>query len=115
MLRRRKTALATRDWTLRGMTTEGASRAPTPLAEVLSEVPHQIGQLPVGKATVKAVLSAVSSARKRLAVKPPPIAQGASEHEGGQAGHSQDKALGTTERRFVPASAFVRQALLEQK
>src|SRR5881409_2097310 len=41
-LRRLHTALAARDLTLRGMTTDGSPLYPTPLAEVFGEVPHQI-------------------------------------------------------------------------
>src|SRR3989442_3339280 len=65
-LGRLKTALEARDLTLLGITTDGSSLYPTPLAEVFSGVPHQLCQFHVVKDIVKAVLGAVSSERKRL-------------------------------------------------
>jgi hypothetical protein len=70
-LGRLQTALEARDLTLLGITTDGSSLSPTPLAEVFREVPHHICQFHVVKDIVKAVLSAVSSERKRLAAQPP--------------------------------------------
>ncbi len=64
-----KTALEARDLKLLGITTDGSALYPTPLAEVFSGVPHQLCQFHVVKDIVKAVLSAVSSERKRLAAK----------------------------------------------
>src|SRR2546426_8175500 len=72
-LGRLKTALAARDLTLLGITTDGSSLYPTPLAEVFSGVPHQLCQFHVVKDIVKAVLGAVSSARKALAAKQPKL------------------------------------------
>jgi len=43
-LRRLQTALAARDLTLLGITTDGSPLYPTPLAEVFSGVPHQLCQ-----------------------------------------------------------------------
>jgi hypothetical protein len=70
-LGRLKTALAVRDLTLRGMTTDGSPLSPTPLAEVFSGVPHQLCQFHVVQDSVKAVVKAVSSERKRLAPQQP--------------------------------------------
>jgi Transposase len=75
-LGRLKTALAARDLTLLGMTTDGSSLYPTPLAEVFSGVPHQLCQFHVVKDIVKAVLKAVSSERKRLAAQQPKLPRG---------------------------------------
>src|SRR6266851_8359201 len=75
-LRRLQTALAARDLTLLGMTTDGSPLYPTPLAEVFSEVPHQLCQFHVVKDIVKAVVKAVSSERKRLAAKQPQLPRG---------------------------------------
>ena len=75
-LGRLKTALEARDLTLLGITTDGSSLSPTPLAEVFREVPHHICQFHVVKDIVKAVLSAVSSERKRLAAQPPKLPRG---------------------------------------
>ncbi len=75
-LGRLKTALDARDLTLRGVTTDGSSLYPTPLAEVFRGVPHQLCQFHVVKDIVKAVLGAVSSARKALAAKQPKLGKG---------------------------------------
>jgi hypothetical protein len=75
-LRRLHTALAARDLTLRGMTTDGSPLYPTPLAEVFSRVPHQLCQFHVVQDIVKAVVKAVSSERKRLAAQQPKLPRG---------------------------------------
>jgi hypothetical protein len=75
-LGRLKTALDARDLTLRGVTTDGSSLSPTPLAEVFRGVPHQLCQFHVVKDIVKAVLGAVSSARKALAATQPTWGKG---------------------------------------
>ena len=75
-LRRLHTALAARALTLRGMTTDGSPLSPTPLAEVLSGVPHQRCQFHVVQKIVKAVVQAVSSERKRLAAQQPTLPRG---------------------------------------
>ncbi len=62
--------------TLRGVTTDGSSLSPTPLAEVFRGVPHQLCQFHVVKDIVKAVLGAVSSARKALAATQPKLGKG---------------------------------------
>jgi hypothetical protein len=76
LLRRLHTALAARDLTLLGITTDGSPRYPTPLAEVFSGVPHQLCQLHVVKEIVKAVGHAVARERKRLAAQPPQLPRG---------------------------------------
>src|SRR5216684_2762139 len=75
-LRRLHTALAARDLTLRGITTDGSPLSPTPLAEVFSGVPHQLCQFHVVQDIVKAVVQAVSSERKRLAAQQPKLPRG---------------------------------------
>jgi Transposase len=75
-LGRLKTALAARDLTLLGMTTDGSPLYPTPLAEVFRGVPHQLCQFHVVKDIVKAVVKAVSSERKRLAAQQPKVPRG---------------------------------------
>src|SRR5256712_12720457 len=75
-LGRLKTALTARDLTLLGITTDGSSLYPTPLAEVFRGVPHQLCQFHVIKDIVKAALKAVSSERKRLAAKQPQLPRG---------------------------------------
>jgi len=75
-LRRLKTALTARDLPLLGVTTDGSSLYPVPLAEVFGEVPHQICQFHVIKDIVKAVVGAVASARKGLAATQPKLRRG---------------------------------------
>ena len=75
-LSRLKTALEARDLMLLGITTDGSSLYPVPLAEVFSGVPHQLCQFHVVKDIVKAVLSAVSSERKSLTAKQPQLPRG---------------------------------------
>jgi hypothetical protein len=75
-LGRLKTALAARGLMLLGITTDGSSLYPTPLAEVFRGVPHQLCQFHVVKDIGKAVLKAVSSERKRLAAQQPKLPLG---------------------------------------
>ncbi len=75
-LGRLKTALEARDLTLWGITTDGSSLYPEPLAEVFAGVPHQICQFHIVADVVKAVLSAVASERKALAAKQPQLPKG---------------------------------------
>ena len=75
-LRRLQTALAARDLTLRGVTTDGSSLYPEPLREVFGEVPHQICQFHVLKEVVTAVLRAVADERQRLVAKQPQLPRG---------------------------------------
>ena len=75
-LRRLHTALAARALTLRGITTDGSPLYPTPLAEVFRGVPHQLCQFHVVQDIVKAVVQAVSSARKRLTAQQPQVPRG---------------------------------------
>jgi hypothetical protein len=75
-LGRLKTALIARDLTLLGITTDGSSLYPTPLAEVFRGVPHQLCQFHIVKDIVKAVVGVVSSERKRLAAKQPKLRRG---------------------------------------
>src|SRR4029453_18480884 len=75
-LGRLKTALGARDLTLLGITTDGSSLYPTPLAEFFSGVPHQLCQFHVVKEIVKAVVKAVSSEGQRLAAQQPQLPRG---------------------------------------
>jgi len=75
-LERLKTALAVRDLTLLGVTTEGSPLSPDPLRDVFGDVPHQVCAFHVVKEVVKAVLRAVASARKSLAAKQPKLPKG---------------------------------------
>ena len=55
-LRRLHTALSVRDLPLFGVTTDGSSLYPTPLAEVFGDVPHQICTFHIMAEVNKAVL-----------------------------------------------------------
>ena len=55
LLERLNTALAARDLTLWGVTTDGAARYPVPLADVLREVPHHRWALHLVAEVVNAV------------------------------------------------------------
>jgi hypothetical protein len=70
-LGRLKTALEARGLTLLGVTTDGSSLYPEPLAEIFDQVPHQVCAFHVLAEIVKAVVGAVASARKCLGAKQP--------------------------------------------
>ena len=75
-LGRLKSALEARDLILEGVTTDGSQLYPEPLREVFGTVPHQVCEFHVIKDIVKAILSAVASARKSLAAKQPKVPKG---------------------------------------
>ena len=75
-LGRLKTALAARDLTLRGITTDGSALYPEPLAEIFSGVPHQLCQFHVIKELTTGVLKAVAQERARLSQSKPKLKRG---------------------------------------
>jgi phage tail protein X len=75
-LRRLHTALAARNLTLFGVTTDGSALYPVPLAEVFGAVPHQICTFHIVAEVSKAVVGAVASARKGLAAQQPKLRKG---------------------------------------
>jgi hypothetical protein len=75
-LGRLKTALQARDLTLLGITTDGSSLYPEPLAEVFRGVPHQLCQFHVVKELTKGVLKAVAKERERLGQSKPKLKRG---------------------------------------
>jgi phage tail protein X len=75
-LGRLKMALAARNLTLCGVTTDGSALYPVPLREVFGDVPHQICTFHVLAEVGKAVLGAVASARKGLAATHPKLRRG---------------------------------------
>jgi len=75
-LGRLKMALAARNLTLCGVTTDGSALYPVPLREVFGDVPQQICTFHVLAAVGKAVLGAVASARKGLAATHPKLRRG---------------------------------------
>jgi hypothetical protein len=75
-LRRLHTALAARDLTLCGVTTDGSALSPVPLAEVCGDVPHHICTFHLVAEVGKAVVGAGASARKALAAQQPTLRRG---------------------------------------
>ena len=65
-----------RGLTLRGITTDGSSLYPVPIAEVFKDVPHQVCEFHVLAELTKAVLGAVAKVRKQLAAKKPKLKRG---------------------------------------
>src|SRR5262249_62120972 len=74
--RRSQAALGQRGLVLRGITTDGSSLYPAPIAEVFGDVPHQLCTFHVVRDLTKAVLSAVAKVRKELAAKKPKLKRG---------------------------------------
>jgi hypothetical protein len=70
-LERLKAAIAARGGVVRGITTDGSSLYPQPLAEVFPDVPHQVCEFHVLKELTKAVLRALAGIRKKLAAQAP--------------------------------------------
>jgi hypothetical protein len=71
-----QTALEARGLFLKGITTDGSSLYPEPIATVFGDVPHQICTFHVLKEVTKAVLSAVAKLRKGLASEAPELGRG---------------------------------------
>jgi hypothetical protein len=69
-------ALAARGLVLQGITTDGSSLYPEPIAMVFGAVPHQLCTFHVLKEVTQAVLSAVAKLRKDLASGAPKLARG---------------------------------------
>jgi len=74
--RRFHQALEARGSVLEGITTDGSSLYPAPIATVFGEVPHQLCTSHVLREVTKAVLSAVAELRKDLAAGAPKLGRG---------------------------------------
>ncbi len=74
--RRFRRALTSRGLTLKGITTDGSSLYPEPIAAVFGEVPHQLCTIHILREVTKAILSAVAQERKRLAATAPKLPRG---------------------------------------
>jgi hypothetical protein len=99
-LGRLQTALVVRGLPLCGVTTDGSALSPAPLREVCGKVRHHIWQLHVLKASVKAVVGAVASARKGLAAMQPQWPKGRPRTSAAQA------AARTKKRLAAPGAAW---------
>jgi hypothetical protein len=74
--RRFRAALEPRGLVLRGITTDGSSLYPAPIAAVFGDVPHQLCTFHVVRELTRAVLGAVAKVRKELAAKKPELKRG---------------------------------------
>src|SRR5258708_2229517 len=74
--RRFQAALLTRGLSLKGITTDGSSLYPEPIAVVFGDVPHQLCTFHVLRDLTQAVLSAVAQLRKGLAAGAPKLGRG---------------------------------------
>jgi Transposase len=74
--RRFHAALTARRWTVRGITTDGSSLYPEPIAAVFGSIPHQVCTFHVLREVIKAILSAVAQERKRLTETAPKLPRG---------------------------------------
>jgi hypothetical protein len=68
--------LTSRGLTLKGITTDGSSLYPEPIAAVFGDVPHQLCTFHILREVTKAILSAVAQERKRLAATAPKLPRG---------------------------------------
>ena len=75
-LGRLKTALAKRNFVLKGITTDGSVLYPEPIRQVFGEVPHQLCTFHVLKELTQGVLTAVAKERERLAKSKPKLGRG---------------------------------------
>jgi hypothetical protein len=109
-LRRLQTALAARDLTLRGITTDGSALYPAPLREGFGKGRHHICQFHVIKDIVKAVVGAVARARKGLAAMQPKLPKG-------RPSTSAAKAAARTKKRLAAqgAALFTHRYLFVQR
>jgi hypothetical protein len=111
-LRRLKTSWHARHLALLGVTTDGSSLYPEPLAEVFDNVPHQVCEFHIVKESVKAVLGAVASARKSLAAQPPKLRKGRpSTPAAKQAARTKKRLAGQRAALFASRSLFVQRHL----
>ena len=69
-------ALKARGLTLQGITTDGSSLYPEPIATVFGDVPHQLCTFHVLRDVIKEVLSAVAKVRKDLTAGAPKLPRG---------------------------------------
>jgi hypothetical protein len=69
-------ALAARQLSLRGITTDGSDLYPTPIAQVFGPIPHQLCQFHILATVSQAVLHAVARVRKTLTAQKPKLPRG---------------------------------------
>jgi len=115
-LGRLQTALAARDLSLLGVTTDGSALYPEPLREVFGAVPHQICEFHIVAEVVKAVLGAVASARKGLAATQPKLPKGRPSTQAAKAAARTKKRLAAHRAAlFTHRSLFVQHHLSKRE
>jgi hypothetical protein len=92
--RRFQAALEPRGLVLRGITTDGSSLYPAPIAEVFGDVPHQLCTFHVVRELTRAVLGAVAKVRKELAASQPKLKRGRPATEEARRAARQKRRLG---------------------
>ncbi|MBA4192856.1 MAG: hypothetical protein C0467_33260 [Planctomycetaceae bacterium] len=75
-LRRLQQAFTARSCIVHGITTDGSTLYPVPLAEFFGDVPHQVCEFHILKELIKVVLRVVARLRKRLAAQTPKLPRG---------------------------------------
>lgn len=75
-LRRFQAVLHQRGLTLSGITTDGSSLYPVPLAEIFAGVPHQICVFHIIAELTEAILRALAQERKKIKAQQPPLPRG---------------------------------------
>jgi hypothetical protein len=75
-LARLNAQITARGHTVRGITTDGSSLYPQPIALALGAIPHQVCEFHVLKELTKAVLGVLARFRKRRAAQAPPLRRG---------------------------------------
>ncbi len=110
--RRFQQALDARGLAVQGITTDGSSLDPEPIATVFGAVPHQLCTFPVLKEVTKAVLSAVAKLRKDLASGAPKLPRGRpSSKAAKQAARRKKRIEGKVGALFEHRYLFVRHPL----
>jgi hypothetical protein len=107
-----RTALDARGLTLRGITTDGSSLYPGPIATVFGDGPHQVCTSHVLRDVIKEILSAVAKVRKDLTTGAPKLGRG---RPGTKAAKRAARRKKRIERKvgelFEPRHLFVRRRL----
>ena len=96
--------------TLKGITTDGSSLYPEPIATVFGDVPHQLCTFHVLHEVTKAVLSAVAKLRKDLAAGAPKLPRGRPGTKAAKQAARRKKRIEREGRRTVRAPLPVRPA-----
>lgn len=104
--------LSARDLSLKGITTDGSSLYPVPIAEVFGpEMPHQVCEFHVLKELTRAVLDAVAQQRKKLKATMPKLGRGRPSKSTRKAARQRKRIEGKVSHLFQNRYLFVRHHL----